>query len=347
MPTIQASRQRDRRRKRARVRRVQKVIRDPRIILRRLRRPFYHICDVVYYSVAYALACIRHGGARTVIVLPDSFDNIGYGYRYSLWRALREAGVRYHHRLVPHADLAIAWQDETEIAIAPELLARMQAASGGRPVINALCTDIRKSTVGRVHQEVFGYSLDVDPETCTSPMVRKSERNFQKDGVVLRGPVPREEGYVYQRLVDNEVDDRKTVEYRVPVIGSSIPWVLQYNRPLSSRFGDVGVMTIFGLRLHTKSERIFSPAETASILAFTKRMGCDYTELDVLRSTSDGRIYIVDCNHTPGLNENFIERYRAVHLTSKAFYRAYLRREAAAPQPEALIQPYATQTAEE
>ena len=43
----------------------------------------------------------------------------------------------------------------------------------------------------------------------------------------------------------------------------------------------------------------FSQEEIGQIRAFCREMGLDYGELDVLRDTSDGRIYIVDVNNTP------------------------------------------------
>lgn len=306
------------------MRKLEKVLNDPGTVWRKLEKPFHFVCDTIYYNVAYFFARVHHKKRRVAIVLPDSFDKIGFGYRYAFWRILRVCGVTYYHTLLPKVDLAVAWQDQTIMTYPPGLLEEMTAAAAPNPVVNAACTDIRKSTVGRIHQEVFGYSLDVDCETFRGTIVRKSEENFRHDGVILEGPVRRESGYVYQRLVDNELDEHKTMEYRVPVVGSTIPIVISSCKPISARFGNpLGRGGFFDVRLHPRVQQVFSDVEIARILEFARRIGCDYGDFDILRSNSENRIYIVDCNHTPGLRGNLLQQYRTIHALGKEFEKAY------------------------
>ena len=86
------------------------------------------------------------------------------------------------------------------------------------------------------------------------------------------------------------------IEYRMPVVLGSLP-VLYTQEKL------VPTETIktekLGLAVGSV-EDAFSADERTAILAFCRRMGLDFGELDVLRANDDGQIYILDANKTPG-----------------------------------------------
>ncbi|MBN2410099.1 hypothetical protein JXQ31_00310 [candidate division KSB1 bacterium] len=164
-------------------------------------------------------------------------------------------------------------------------------------VINRNSVDISKNKVSDVFQEIFGYSLKVDPVKHTGPAVEKSDKNAMHDGRIVHCPVPAESvrtDCVYQKVIDNTVENGFVLDYRIPVHGGRIPLVYLKYRPQQTRFSN--------LNDHVELEEtsaIFSEREQLDILKFAKAMGIEYGEFDVLRDNKEGRIYIVDANMTP------------------------------------------------
>ncbi|MEQ1929187.1 MAG: hypothetical protein ABL957_01465 [Parvularculaceae bacterium] len=167
-------------------------------------------------------------------------------------------------------------------------------APSNRPAFNAGCYDIRKSVVARTFEEVFGYSLSIDPQTHRGRAVEKSELNGRHDGRIVDCPLAAPaRDRVYQRLVDNTFDGREFVDIRTPIVGGKIPFVY-----LKRRLGD--------LRFSNENHRVdlvdapavLSGEERAKIAEFAAAMALDFGGLDVLRDREDGRIYIVDVNKT-------------------------------------------------
>jgi hypothetical protein len=212
-------------------------------------------------------------------------------------------------------DLAVKWRDAT--ISAPD--AALASLCRDSFVVNASCHDISKSTVDRFFQQVFGYGLALDATTHEGPCVQKSELNAQHDGRVIQCPVASvQEGYVYQKLIDNTTADGLVQDLRVPVINGKVPFVyIRYHR-IESRFhGNVSAKMV-------ETEDVLSAHEIASVLDFSGRIGLDYGEIDILRDNHDGRIYVVDVNNTPfGPPVNLERRYRQKALQVLAAYFAF------------------------
>ena len=83
-------------------------------------------------------------------------------------------------------------------------------------------------------------------------------------------------------------------DIRVPVFGESIPFVYVRTRPIDIRFGARSTTARI-----VETDVAFSGDEIAKILDFTRRMGFECGDLDVIRDQDDGRMYIVDANTTP------------------------------------------------
>lgn len=170
-------------------------------------------------------------------------------------------------------------------------------AQAGCPVINEGSHDISKERVNRLFEQVFGYALAVDPCTHQGPAVVKSNRNALHDGRLVACPIERADvpdGVVYQKVIDNETRDGMVLDYRVPVHGGRLPLVYKKYRAREVRFANENAV----VRL-AEPDAVFSAGEQERIRAFARQMGIDYGEFDVLRDNGDGRIYIVDANHTP------------------------------------------------
>ncbi|WP_454065148.1 hypothetical protein [Candidatus Nitrospira salsa] len=165
-------------------------------------------------------------------------------------------------------------------------------------ILNMHCRDVSKTRVSKVFEEVFGYSLAVDPRTFSGKCVMKSDWNGLHLGEVIDCPMENlRENFVYEKLIHNEVEDGLVEDMRVPIFQNRIPFVYLKYRPVQDRLVD---------RKHTLSKTVMANVsdvltkeEVAKINAFCKNMRLDYGEIDVLRDRTDQRIYIVDVNNDP------------------------------------------------
>jgi hypothetical protein len=211
-------------------------------------------------------------------------------YRHIIYKICLLLGYRMTADPDKAVGAVIKWQDTTF----PDREAVLTSMAGDRTVFNLHCRDISKAHTDRIFREVFGYRLNLDPLAHVGPCVRKSNLNARHDGRVISCPIEPEPGFVYQKVIDNEVGDGLVQDVRVPVFKDTIPFVYLKYRSVERRFSNNNTR----VELASAGD-VFSPRERQSILHFCRRMGVDYGELDVLRHREDGRLYIVDVNTTP------------------------------------------------
>jgi hypothetical protein len=192
-------------------------------------------------------------------------------------------------------------------------------------IVNNSCLDISKKRVEKIFGGVFGYNLSVNPLTHKGLCVVKSDANFTHDGVVVKCPISRiDRKMVYEKLVDNRIDDGHILDYRVPIIGNKIPLIYLRYRPLKERFADGNHNTRVEV---AKAEDYFSPKEIAEILQFASKFKLDYGELDILRDGASGKIYIVDANSTPSgpsIKLSGRARHKAIKVLALEFQKQFL-----------------------
>ena len=211
---------------------------------------------------------------------------------YLLWGVLRRAGLRPG----PNPALSVMFTDKTFPHEHPEV---PPISESGGFVLNGSCTDISKSRVARVFEDVFGYPLAIDPTTHRGPAVEKGEGNGIHDGRIVSTPRAALPGRVYQRVIDNRVGDDRVdggafvEDLRCPTVFGEIGVVCAKRRPTRDRFANLN--TSCELR---EPEDVFSALELTRITAFCQAMRLDWGGLDILRDRGDGRIYIVDVNKT-------------------------------------------------
>jgi len=213
----------------------------------------------------------------------------------------------------PRADQpTIAW--ETGTWFPPRGPARLPANA-----INARCLDVSKSRVADAWAEVAGYPLAVDPLTTSGTLVEKPEENARHGGRIVTGPLARRRrGFVYQRLVDCRIDGQ-IHQLRVVVTGTNLALAYEKWRPEPEWF------TGTRLSVPRTPDELFSAAEQALLLSFTRAMHLDYGELDVLRDEINGLIYVVDANRTPTRPHNLPQRdWPRVYDTQAAAFRELL-----------------------
>lgn len=181
--------------------------------------------------------------------------------------------------------------------------------------LNFACGDISKSHVARVFAEMFGYSLAVDPTTWVGPAVEKSEANGTHDGRIVDCPTAARQGFVYQRVIDT-VEDGLSTDLRTHVIGGRVIAVWIKRRHVAARFQPANL----SVTRHAP-DNVYTAAEQATIVAFTRAMGADWAGLDVLRDRPSGRIYVVDVNKTdagPIIALSFANKLRSINDLARA-----------------------------
>lgn len=236
-------------------------------------------------------------------------------------RLRRFAGIARAKR-IEDAQWCMLFQNSTVI----ELPADDPYAEASWHWLNGRSRDIRKERIERVFAEIFGYELAVDPRRFTGAMLRKSDQNCVKDGTVLTGPVDEVlEGQVYERLVDTRTAPGQLTEVRLHVIGDHISaWVNTLEDWISEGRYRYELITS-SLR---PTDAVLSPVERAGVLQFCRTLGLDFAAVDALRDHHDGRLYLIDGNHTPSYDHWFTSRFpddarRCFDEMTVAFWRAF------------------------
>jgi hypothetical protein len=259
---------------------------------------------------------------KKMLFLPEKPKSLFIIYKILFFLGIRitdDASVRVH--------AAMNWLNALDgspfLPHVPVLVDLFHSESGGC-VLNADCRDVSKKQVSAVFEKIFGYALAVNPQTFEGRCVMKSDWNGLHVGTILECPVPvPNPEFVYQKLIDNEVENGIVEDIRVPIMKGTIPFVYIKRRAIDHRLVD---------RKHTaKNAMIRDPSdylsreERENILRFCDSLGLDYGEIDVLRDREDGRIYIVDVNNNPAgppeaLNQQ--DANLAVIRLAKAFEEA-------------------------
>ena len=254
-----------------------------------------------------------HGIAMKVLFQPDYPDQ----EFYTIVPVFQRLG--YFATLDPtdRFEFAMAWQDRTWTDACPGL----EAISADKPVLNLRCRDISKRHVERIFSQVFGYSTFVDPLHYQGRCVEKHDENAI-GGVIVECPLssvdPR---FVHQRLIDARQGDR-TIEYRVPVVLNSVPLVYLQHKDIPEH----RIKTATRQAHVAEVADLFRSDEIERILEFSRLLGMDFGELDILRDKDDGKIYILDANKTPGgfgmrnrMNWEAAARSTAIERLAEAF----------------------------
>jgi len=249
---------------------------------------------------------------------------------HAMYKILKFLG--YHVTTDPGVRCALAikwWRAPDGNPFSPQetVLSEVQKKIGHKKVLNNECKDITKVRVADVFGKVFGYSLSVDPLVHTGKCVKKTNWNALHLGRIIDCPITdmdQNEDFVYQRLINNEVEKGFVEDIRVPVLRGHIPFVYVKRRSTEQRFVDRDHAAI--CTSLQDAELLLSEKEREKICLFCEGLNLDYCELDVLRDQGNGRIYIVDANCCPaGPPRNLSDREskEAVLRLAKAFQQAF------------------------
>lgn len=186
--------------------------------------------------------------------------------------------------------LGFKWKDQTYHSLDGQVISFMNHVN----IFNRNCVDISKKYIYQAYSLIFGNPLAVDPLVVSGSIVCKSNRNASHDGYILQGPITAiDPEKSYCMLIDNS-DGIYVIDYRVPIFLDQIPIVYLKRREKANRFSNKN----FSVSLVFPQE-VFNTDEISKLLAFSREIGMQYGELDVLRDRNSQLIYIVDANNTP------------------------------------------------
>lgn len=272
---------------------------------------FYIKCEIELLKLRNKFYKSRKRLNKHVLLYPG-FPSCGF----VLYKVLRILGCRLYNSYDKECDLAIDWRLYT-LRSKNDALKKI---AKNRVVINEKCLDISKQRVDFIFRKIFGYSSFIDPLTYDGSCVVKSDCNATHDGRIIRCPIKtKDDTKVYQKVINNQIDDQYVLDVRVPIIGKNIPFVYFKYRLITKRFTDIQKATI------KETKDIFSEEEIANIYYFCQEIGLDYGELDVLKDNPDGKIYIIDANTTP-FGPSFLSSQdwtQAVLRLSESFYKQF------------------------
>ncbi len=287
------------------------VVRDGRVLVPSvggdIKLDLQLLRDVARWMTYYALVRLKSAG--NALLRPPGpriwFTPVRPRPWYIIWAATVWAGLRFA-RHPGEARAAIYFEDRTT-GRAPHVPVQK--------MLNFTCTDVSKSHVATVFEQVFGYPLTIDPTTFTGVAVEKSEENGKHDGRLIECPAQPQPGFVYQRYVDTAVGGAAR-DLRTPCVGRNPIIVMIKEKPPSESFS-IQNKRVYAVEVGD----VFSPSEVALISRFTDVMGMDWGSLDVLRETATGRLYIVDANKTdtgPPVVLSWRDRVRVTDALAKA-----------------------------
>lgn len=229
-------------------------------------------------------------GSPTLAVL----GNFGHYQVSTLAKVLRgrwrSVPVNLRRQDWRHATSFIKWSPGSEYRIPAHI-----CSSVGSPIVNDTHFLCDKLNVQDMARRAMGYSSAVDPTTHAGLCVVKSRQNATHDGEIVMCPLPAADPKrVYELVVDNRFGEDEIFDYRVLLVFGEMPVAYVKYRPLATRFSNSNARVTL-----TTPEALFSTEEIEQIRQFSKLIGLEYGELDILRDAGSGRIYIVDANNTP------------------------------------------------
>ncbi len=249
---------------------------------------------------------------KTILFYPQRPYNC-----YTIYKICRVLGYTIMNNPKRRFDLAIAWEDTT-FRENPFL----ESLAETTEILNLKCKDTSKEKIDKISKKVFGYSTIINPLKHKGECVKKSNLNGYRKGKIVNCPIKPEKGFVYQKILNNQVNNSLVEDLRVVIFKDKIPLMLKKYRLKSIRFGT----TTYKSKI-SKLKDSFTKNEIKKIILFCKELGMDFGELDILRDRDDGKIYIIDANNTPsGPNSALPEKEKriALKISSKTFKEVFM-----------------------
>ena len=102
-------------------------------------------------------------------------------------------------------------------------------------------------------------------------MLKKNNLNAMHDGVIIKCPVEKkEEGFIYQRILNNIYDDKSVWHFRTPIIKDIIPFVYLKLKKTEERFTEIVYKAFL-----EETGKYFSDDEAEKIILVCSELGLD------------------------------------------------------------------------
>jgi len=185
-----------------------------------------------------------------------------------------------------------------------------------KTIINGRCNNVLKNNVDSKWEAVTGRGLSVNPMEFKGWCVEKPLKQGTNSGRFVLCPRKPKLGFGYFRWVDTRDGYMMLNDYRVIICKGEIILCLLKSRPDNEpfRFSQYNYDYV--------ETSYFSKKEVNHILTFSRLMGLDFGEIDVLRSNFDGEIYVVDVNNLAGYG--YFRNKKYLRYVSDKFKEAFL-----------------------
>jgi len=211
--------------------------------------------------------------------------------------------IQLAHLALEPVDVAINWRGAALHTRWQEL---QEAEEAGIRVINSRCNNLTKEYVDEIFLSIFNYSSLVNPlqnedEEWKGPdqCVEKSNRQAAHDGRIITLPIKKTRpDHIYQKLINNQVDEDLYRDIRIPVFGKRIPMIFFKNKDVSIRF--TGISSTAHVIWPSEFNYFFPGDVLEKCIKFCNQIGMQYGELDLLYCKDEKKYYIIDANKTPG-----------------------------------------------
>ncbi len=239
------------------------------------------------HALRYFYLYLKNGFKKKKLLIHPHYPSSGS----TIYKLAHSMGYSISNKPDNQFEIAIYWEYLTfreEYQLLEKLAREIE-------VVNLYSRDISKVYLEDCFQNIFGYSTFIDPLQYNGKCVKKNDINAKHDGEILNCPVDKkEEGYIYQILINNAVNDQWVEDIRVPIVLGIVDYVYIKRRGIHERFLNTTIKTIV-----KRTIDVFTSSEINSINRMCEEMNFEYGELDVLRNKDDLKIYVIDANNTP------------------------------------------------
>ncbi len=234
---------------------------------------------------------------------------------YNIWLTLQNTKLETIDS-VSEADYVFIFDDATYSNAANYLPKDNKAI-----LINDQATDISKSYISRVFEQIFGYEIEIDPTTYKGRAVEKSDENGTHDGRLITCPIPKEKvrpDCCYQKFIDSAFTGKTSEDLRILCVFGEVAAVYHKHKAFDKRFST----TYLNTTVHPAEDR-FSAKELDLIKNYCDSIGLDFGAIDVMRDKHDNKIYIVDVNKTcmPVMSLPYAVQYQSMAKIGAMFER--------------------------
>lgn len=253
------------------------------------------------------------------------YGNYPHFEKATAYFMLRKANVEFSNQYKPgYYDIGWFWDSRITL---DKRSKKCREQSEKLKFINLFLIDTSKDFVAKSMEKYFGYTFKIDPKTYNGYCIAKHNGNGTKSCFFLKCPIDADEifhDHCYQKIINyvSENDTNILYEIRIPIFKNIIPFSFFKTRNKGLRFTSKNK----SMNIVPATYRL-SIDECQQILSYCHTIGLEYGELDILRCSETGKIYIIDVNNTPWWPPNKlgdVERNISLNMMWNAFLEAFI-----------------------